>query len=322
MEVEKSADARSTVRDKLSWKIVPLLLVTALVVYALVGQLGDVDEFAQTLSEARLEWMLLSVALMAVTVVLNGWRFQVVLAAGDNRISIGRAVKVVLTVWPLVLVIPARANDLLRALALRDEVEPFSCLGSVVAERFIDVQTLCLLGMAGCAVLGAWTWFAVFAALWVAGWAAVVLTVTNVERLVGLPVARRFETKLRALFEGFEGLRRSPRYLAAVVGVSTAAWLSAMANLWLLSWIFGAGLSVAAILGLWPLALFVGMLPVTIGGMGTRDAAFLGLVALTAEEAVAESAVLAASFGYGLVLVILPGVVGIPLMVRWMAGKG
>ncbi len=316
MEMETSA--RKTVRDKLSWKIAPLLALTALVLYALVGQLADVDEFAQTLANARWEWLPLSIALMGVTVALNGWRFQVVLAAGGHHISIRRSVEVLLTVWPLVLVIPARANDLLRALALRDEVEPFSCLGSVVAERFIDVQTLCLLGMAGCAALGAWGWFGVLAALWVAAWVAVALTVTNVEWLVRWPVVRRFESKFRALFHGFEGLRRRPVYLAGAIGVSTAAWLSSMANLGLLLWIFGATLPATAIAGLWPLAVFAGMLPVTVGGMGTRDGAFVGLVTLVVGSGVAESGMLAATFGYGLILVILPGVIGIPLMMRWM----
>lgn len=94
-----------------------------------------------------------------------------------------------------------------------------------------------------------------------------------------------------------------------------------MANLWLLLWIFDATIPAAAILGLWPLAVFAGMLPVTVGGIGTRDGAFLGLVALTTAGAIAESAVLAATFGYGLVLVVLPGIVGIPLMVRWLISE-
>lgn len=312
---------RDKIRGQFSWKIVPVAVMTALVVYTLVGHLTELDDFADVLAGARWQWLVLSTILMGVVVVLNGWRFQLVLQAGGHNVAIRRSVAVILTVWPLVLVIPARANELLRAVALRDEVPVFSCLGSVVAERFIDVQTLCLIGMVGCAWIGAWTWFGLLALLWVVAWAVVVATVTNVDWLVKLPLVGRFDSKFRALFRGFEALRRRPRNLAAVICVSTTAWLCSMANLGFLLWIFDAPVAVAAILGLWPLAVFAGMLPVTVGGIGTRDGTFLGLLVLTSEGMIAESAVLAATFGYGLVMVVLPGVLGIPLMVRWIISE-
>lgn len=302
-----------------SWKLVPVALLTAVLIYVLVGQIGEAEEFAEVLAGARWEWVLAVVGLSAVVVGLNGLRFKVVLGASGDRIRWSRAVQVVLTVWPLVLLVPAKANDLLRAAVLRDEVEPASCVGSVVAERFVDVQTLCVLGMVGCGLLGAWEWLLVLGGLWAGAWAVAGVTLANVEGLVGLPLVQRFEEKFRALFRGFGALRERPGYLLGAIGVSAAAWLVSMGALWLLVGMFGAEAAPEVILGLWPLALFVGMAPVTIGGLGTRDAVFVGLVAAAVGVgAGGQEALLAATFGYGVVMVLLPGVVGLPLMVKWL----
>ncbi len=321
MKPGESDDIPQQVREHLSWKIIPVMLLTGFIVYLLVGHLTDAGAFWEVLQTARWEWFGAALGLTAVILVLQALRFHLVLRAMGYVLSVRRLVGVLLTVWPFVLMAPARINDLLRALKLRDEVPPFSCVGSVVAERFIDIQTICIIGMVGCAWLGAWPWFGLLLAIWLVGWSCVVATVTNVERVVSLPLLNRFEEKIRALLHGFEGLRDKPRYAAATVAVSALVWLGSMGVLWVLLWIFEAPLSAPVILGLWPLALFTGMIPITVGGMGTRDGAFLALLVWAVDWSGAESAVLAATFGYGLVMVLTPGVVGIPFMVRWLFGE-
>lgn len=319
-EVSDSGDIRRQVRERLSWKIVPVALLTALIVYVLVGHLTDAREFRDALLGARWEWFGAVVALMGAILVLQAVRFRIVLGAAGYPLSLRRLLDVLLSVWPFVLIVPARINDLLRALKLRRQVPPSTCLGSVVAERFIDVQTLCLLGIGGCAVLGAWSWLGLLFALWAGGWTVVIAAVINVDRLAELPLINRFETKLRAFLHAFEALRDKPGHLAALFAVSTLVWMGSMVALGLLLWIFDAAMPAVVIVGLWPLALFAGMVPMTVGGMGTRDGAFLALLLWATDWSGAESAVLAASFGYGFVLVILPGIVGIPFMLRWMFG--
>ena len=313
-------DARRTLRDHLNWKVIPVIGLTALILYVLVGHLADAGEFSEALASARWEWIGASLVLMVATFLLQGIRFRIALDAAGFGLSLRRLIVVLLQVWPFVLIAPARINDLLRAVALRDEVPPSTCLGSVVAERFVDVQTLCLFGMAGCLLLGTWLGFAALAGLWLVAWTLVVATVINVERVVTVPVLSRFEEKLRAFLGAFEALRDRPLHLAGLFATSALVWVGAMLNLGLLFWIFGVAVDPAAIVGLWPLALFAGMLPLTIGGLGTRDAAFLGLLVWATGWAGAESAVLAATFGYGVILVILPGVVGLPMAIRWMLG--
>ncbi len=311
-------EVRDRVAGYLSWKIIPVMALTVAVLYGLVSYVSDGEAMAQAMKGARWEWSVVVVVLLGLNLVFNGWRFQVVLKAAGHDIGLKRSLSVVLSVWPLVLVIPARINDLLRAWALADEVPKADCLGSVVAERFVDVQTLCVLGMIGGIGLGAWPVVGVLATMWIGGWSVVLVGLRSVDWVVSLPVVRRKEKTLRALLVGFRSLVEKPKLLVAIIGVSTLAWSTAMGNLWVLGQLFGAGLSAGVILALWPLALFAGMVPLTMGGMGTRDGAFLALQAAVGVEVASESALLAATFGYGLMLVLLPGVIGIPWMMRWL----
>lgn len=321
-ENAEKVDASDQIRGQFSWKIIPVALVTAGIMYVLVGHLGDLEEFGEAIRNAKWEWFSLAIGLMGINLLFGGWRFQVVLKAIGYKLSLRRSIEVLLAVWPFALVTPSRANDLLRALALRKRVPMLSCAGSVIAERLIDIQTLCLLGMLGCAVMGEWLWFGLLLGIWGSEWLTIIILVTAFERVLTIPFVDRFEKKLRALFHAFDALRERPKYLVRLVGISMLAWSSALTNLWLLLWIFNTPLPPEVVLGFWPLAIFVGILPMTIGGLGTRDAAFAGLLWTTGWVG-AEAAVLAATFSYGLVTFILPATSGIPFMLRhlWRIDK-
>lgn len=312
---QPQSDPVDEIRRRLSWKIIPVVVLTVGVFWVLVGQLEDVREFREALESARWTGLAAAVGLAAVHQVVAAWRFQVVLKAVGHRIGLWRSFEVLLAVWPVALVVPSRGNDFVRALALREEVPMLACTGSVVAERLVDIQTLALLGMVGCGLMGAWEWFGVLAAIWVGVWIGIAVVATSFESVIQWPFVQRFESKLRSLFDAFEALRERPAYLAGLIGISGLSWVTGMATIGVLLWMFGVELPVEAIVAFWPLAVFVGILPLTVGGMGTRDAAFAGVLTATGTAAF-ESGILAATVGYGVVAFLLPAAAGIPFMLR------
>jgi len=62
----------------------------------------------------------------------------------------------------------------------------------------------------------------------------------------------------------------------------------------------------------WPLAMLVGVLPVTVAGMGTRDLAFLWTLRTAGEGASDSSGVLLVSLVYAVFATWLPTVFGLP----------
>jgi glycosyltransferase 2 family protein len=77
----------------------------------------------------------------------------------------------------------------------------------------------------------------------------------------------------------------------------------------------GAEVSVFDTLTLWPVAILVGVLPATLGGMGTRDAAFLYLLRSRGTHATG-AAILAATLAYSVVSMWSFAILGLPFMLR------
>jgi ABC-type spermidine/putrescine transport system permease subunit I len=74
-------------------------------------------------------------------------------------------------------------------------------------------------------------------------------------------------------------------------------------------------------MGLWPIAIFAGMLPVTLAGMGTRDGAFVYALRTTdTTGALREESVLVATLGYSLVTTFTVAAIGIPFALSLARG--
>ncbi|MBW2257011.1 MAG: flippase-like domain-containing protein, partial [Deltaproteobacteria bacterium] len=276
---------------RFSWRWLLMLATTGVVLFLLVRHLAGGRPFLDVLVRGRWELVPALLVLLAGMLCVNALRWNLILRLMGYRVPYGRALRVVLATRALDLMAPSRANDLLRPLGIRDYVPLVEGSGSVLAQRAIDVQSLCLLAIAGGVAAGLFEaggvaaglfeWSAVAAALLALGWATVGLMYWRRRVLVRLPVARRFTDSIRRLAEAFRALARRPAGFAAVAALSLLAWVGALGLVWGLSLVFSADLAPLSIAALWPLAIFVGMLPLTVAGMGTRDAAFLSLLALT-----------------------------------------
>jgi uncharacterized membrane protein YbhN (UPF0104 family) len=226
-----------------------------------------------------------------------------------------RALEVVLAAWPLAMVTPSRANDLLRPLAVRDVVPLAPATGSVLAEKAIDLFVLLLFAAAGAALQRLWAWSAAVGVLCVVEIAVVWLVVTRRGWLEQWPLLRGRRATIEDLFGAFEALGRAPLQLATLGVVSFVIRILTVAVTHALLVSVGAQVRLMDTMTLWPVAMLVGIAPLTLGGMGTRDAAFLHL--LTERGAHAEPAqILAATVGYSAVAIASFALVGIPFMIR------
>jgi uncharacterized membrane protein YbhN (UPF0104 family) len=234
------------------------------------------------------------------------------------EVSYPRAVYASLATWPLALIAPSRANDFLRAHTLRRDIPPIATVGSVVAERVIDVQSLILLTGSGLLSVGR-PWWAASAALAVIGlWVTVRLLLGQSERLGRIAALAKHRERLKLAGAAFRILFERPKLLALVAAFSLSAWGANLLLFHCLSRAFSSGLGASDVAALWPIAIFIGLLPVSFGGLGTRDAAFLWLSQTFVSAAVFAPGVLSATLGYALFTLGLYALLGLPFMVVWL----
>jgi len=126
----------------------------------------------------------------------------------------------------------------------------------------------------------------------------------------------RLRSGLRRFAGAISSALAQPGRLALAFLTSLLAWLLACAMLFVLLAVFGSVLPWWVILAGWPLAALAGTLPITLAGMGTRDGAFLLILAWLRAAPSSEAAVLSATLGYAALGIWLWILVGIPFMLR------
>ncbi len=300
------------------WQALLFIGVSVAVLVVVVRWLAGQGEFMQAVRGA--DWGALPLVLLATgaQLLLSTWRWQLILKGLDCAVSYRRTLGVVLACWPPAAVTPSRASDLLRAWMLRDVLDPFVGMGSVITEKAIDVLALSFLGSLGLVLAGLYFGAATQAGVGLAAAGVLALALFARPFLLGLLDASErlagLRPKFEALFGALDALRRRPALFLLVFGTALASWSLAGTMLFLLLGMFGADVPAGFVLAFWPAAIFAGMLPLTLAGMGTRDAAFVLLLGTVV--AVAEGPVLAATVGYALLGTWLWVLVGLPFMLR------
>lgn len=305
-------------RVRFDWRIVPVVLVTVGFMVVLVRQLAGTESFYAALRETQ--WGLVGVvlALLGATMLLATVRWLLILDTLGYRVPALRALHAMLATWPLALVTPARASDLLRGVALRDLVPPFVGAGSVLAEKAIDVQSLCLMTIVGTLLYDLPLAAALAAGLLIAEWCVILVLVRKRELIGRLPLLRRKPEKAEQLLLAFAALLRRPWRLVLAAVSSLMSWTASTAMVYTMLVMTHAEVGIAPTLALWPAGVLAGMVPITLAGMGTRDVAFIYLLRLSGWTPIREGALLASTIGYSMFGTVLLAVIGIPFTVQFV----
>jgi hypothetical protein len=288
--------------------------LTLLVLAILLKRETGLGELSRVVRTAQWGWCALSVLASCIAVAIAGYRWQVVLRAMGFEIGYRRSLFVYLGTSPLGIVAPSRAHELLRAVAVRDAVPTAAAASSVLAERAIDVVSLLSIGTVCALFAGQWSIAGLELVALLGALVSIAVLANAPRRLSRLPLLEKRKTLIERLFSGFSALRAHPELAARALLSSLSIRLLSNVSLVALLIAFGASVNGLVAFGLWPIAVVIGLLPLTLAGMGTRDAAFLYLLTATAQPAIDKAAVLAATLGFAVVTIWLVSLVGIPFM--------
>ena len=329
-----------------------LVFVLGVAILAIIYQQVEVTALLDALGGTRLGWLAVSIAMLAPIVLMSAWRLTMLVPAAGG-LAFAEANKLVLASVTLNLVLPSHTGDLVKAYFLidRGRISGSLALSLVVFERLCDLFGLflwCLVGLALalslvvferlCDLFGLFLWCLVGLALhglpeslsgllavaagvglalsltlilWPASARPIFATLALAAPARLAPRIANLEASWRELTAYVLGNRRA---IGAVAAVSVLLWLLHGAQIWLLILALGAWTPFGANMVLAPLALLIGMLPITLAGIGTRDAAFIFLYAPYLAPATGAALGLLSLLRY-----LLPGFAGLPFLARYMA---
>lgn len=288
-------------RDVLRGGAVVALTVTVL---AILVQRADAAAILAAAGRLPTAVWMSALAIAAAFPLLAATRWWIMMRAVGSPQPLRMLLACHLGICPVNLVSPSKSGDLLRALALRGRAAASDVVAALIVERTFDVAMLCLFVLAGGALSGRIPATPTIILAICAG--GVILAAVFAAGRHRLPA-----TVAAWLAEFGAALRRvvaRPTLLAATASVTAAHWLLVGLLVTLMLAGSGADVTLADTITAMPAAILVGMAPITLAGMGTREGAMLLLFASTAGPA----QILAAGLLYTLLVYWLPALAGLP----------
>ena len=257
--------------------------------------------------------------------LLSALRFRMLLS-GENKPSLGLATKLILAGSTMNVVLPSKMGDMLKSIFMRDALKMRGsfAVSVVVFEKGCDLLGLlawCLLGLV---VYAGDDEFLIILALVIGGglgFGTLMLSALSfsdwflrlVVRMVPSKLADKFDNLRKSWAEVHEFFWRSKRAVIIIVALTLFIWFLHLLQIWLLAKALNAPVPLLSSLGLSSLALLAGLMPLTLAGVGTRDAAAIYLFApfMTAPAGAALGLMLTLRY-------ILPGLAGLPFLAEYL----
>lgn len=237
-------------------------LVTAGIFFLLFRRIGWAQVW-ETLRHADPWYFALAASFTIFFPTLAAFRWRRMLLALGYSIPWRDCLCMIMAAWPMGTITPSKSGDLIKAYYLKDRIPAALVLGSVLAERTMDVLVLLVLSVAGCVFYRRWFLAALSGGGLAAGLVAIALLL-----YARLPVPARLQGKTEPMLRTLRLLVLSPGLLVWVVVFTVLNWLASILQVVFAYRALGTRMPLLFTAGHLPLAIFVGLLPLTLSGMG------------------------------------------------------
>jgi len=246
----------------------------------------DFEALVSAIHQADIFWLTVSLLMVVPITFVTSWRFT--LLAMDARVGLGEANRLVLAASTLNLFLPSKLGDLGKAYVLskKHEMKGEQALSVVVFEKALDMASLLLWGACAAIYVGlsrpVVAAFSVLIVFLFALFSMMILPISVFPKLVRMIAARmppglagkldRFAQSCAAIAVWFWQQRRRA---IGVVGVSIALWGAHLFQFWIFTKAVGGAVPLVDTMAFATLSILVGLFPVTLAGIGSRDIAIV-----------------------------------------------
>lgn len=283
-------------------KIIFTLAITIVILFVLFSKidLKNIKDIFQTSNKSLL---ILTILILFFSPLIAVLRWKIILNLLGLKVNFSDAAKTYLANYPISKITPANSGDILRAFYFKDKLPASKQLGGVLAERMFDIATLSLLSLIGAAImhLGTIAWLNIAI---LAGIAVFFIFAPKLKINLG----SKWNERLNNFFYFFKILLKNPKPLLLIVIITVIIWLNVLIHIKLSFLALNADVPFISIASIQPVAIFVGLLPLTFAGIGAREPAMIFLYS----KLVATPTILAVGLVYSFVAQILITVFCLP----------
>ncbi|PKB64469.1 MAG: hypothetical protein BZY80_02630 [SAR202 cluster bacterium Io17-Chloro-G2] len=254
-----------------------LVVFAALVAVGLFGY-GDFGETLRQLANFPVTHLFAALALASLNYVLRFLRWSYYLHVLEIKLSLASSALVFLSGLAMSIT-PGKTGEVLKSYLLRDRtgVPVSTSLPAVVMERLTDLVAVILLGLVGLALLPTPVLVTLSVALVFCGAGLLAVTSKHSQRLVDLPLLRRWKSDLLNSHDSLRALA-APRVMLAAVGLGAVAWFCEGMALWVILQGLDSPLAMYKVLPIYAASTLVGAITTIPGGLGGTEGSMVVLL--------------------------------------------
>lgn len=285
----------------------------------------DFERIIQILIQANTLWLFLGLALVVPTTLLAAFRLTF-LSIHSNTINYLDALKLILAASVMNLVLPSKMGDLAKGIFIvKDKKINYSLAIPLVSlEKISDILALLLWCFIGLIYLQNFNTFYIFLLITISFFLAIGILAISSKHLANkffslmiFILPERFflsiNTFQKGWFETINFIKKDKKKVWTLSLLSIFLWFIHLLQIWLFILSLSPNVGFLDSLAITPLAIFMGLIPLTFSGIGTRDFAFIYLYSAYFPAATGAALGLLATVRY-----IIPAIAGIPFLSQYL----
>lgn len=305
-----------------------IAILVSLSILGLIYWQIDFDRVIAVLGNCNGPWLAVAIAMVVPLTLVTAWRLALLVPKGQVRL--GEALDLTLMAGVLNMVLPSKMGDLAKgyAIAERGHMPGAAAFSLVVFEKGMDVLSLLMWCVFALIVIPTQAWItlsagAIMAGVTIVGGLALSSRAFGgwmfglLSRLAPAKMAVKIDKLRGAWDEILVSFWSRKGRAAALILVSLALWFLHLVQIWLFVFALNISVPLMETIARAALAIFVGLLPFTFAGVGTRDAALIVFFQPFMPAAAAAALGLLCTLRY-----LLPAVAGLPFLGRYLVLVG
>jgi uncharacterized membrane protein YbhN (UPF0104 family) len=245
----------------------PIIGFFALIIIA--GKYFDHEKVWHYLRFADFSLIILVIILTSTQILTATLRYNFFLKACGADIQIKDCMIAVLTALSINSVVPGKGGDIAKAIVLtKDKGEIVKYTGVTIIEKLCDLIVLSIITFIGAFLAENNFWQSV--------------SIGSFVLFISLFLSLRFVDKFPILGSNLKVLPvliitvfNNQKFFLSGILFCILLWVVNLTIIFLILMSVDAGVSISKVISYWPSSMLAGMLPITISGFGTRDAAFI-----------------------------------------------
>ncbi|MBD3311250.1 MAG: flippase-like domain-containing protein [Candidatus Magasanikbacteria bacterium] len=248
-------------------------LITGLIIYLLFSNF-DIGQTVRIIQTGSKFFLFLSIFFIFLTTLVLALRWKIMLGLCGHKDSYNNILKKYLASVPFSKTTPSNSGDFIRAVYTKNKIGLTKGSGIVFMENLLDIYVLTFFALFGSLIKGMLGIFLIIFFIVVLSF--FLLFILNKINLSKLRLNNKFKQKIQSFFSIFREFKKnSISFFLKILILTSSAWILVIGSFVCLFIAFGIDVPFFEVVFLQPIIIFLGLLPITVSGVGIRESAII-----------------------------------------------